>query len=108
MEKVYRHGEILFRKIFKKDLPKNLKETKQKEFLKGSHGNPHTFDNGHLYLINKGEFIFGYFIADNTNLFHKEHGNGKGKLKKAKLPNGVYELRKQIEYINDKMKPVID
>lgn len=102
----YRHGEIAFVKIDK--LPTNLTETKQKEFLKGSHGNPHTFDNGSLYLKNVDSNVFGYFVAKNTTLFHKEHGEGNDKPREAKLPNGTYELRRQVEFINDEMKQVID
>jgi hypothetical protein len=44
----YRHGEICFEVI--KKLPKGLKQANQHEFLKGSHGHPHGFDNGSLYL----------------------------------------------------------
>ena len=106
MNKAYRHGEICFLKIDK--LPKELKKSRKKEFLVGSHGNPHTFDNGELYLKTENDFVFGYFKAQNTNLMHKEHGTGNGKLKKVKLPNGIYELRRQVEIVNSEMKPVID
>ena len=105
MNKAYRHGEIAFLKIDK--LPE-LEKSNQKEFLKGSHGNPHTFDNGTLYLKEKDDFIFGYFKAKNTTLKHPEHGKGKGKIKVAKLPDGIYQLRRQVEFVNDDLKPVID
>jgi len=104
--KAYRHGEIAFIAIDK--LPDNLKKTKQKEFLKGSHGHSHSFDNGELYLKKENEFVFGYFIAKNTTLFHKEHGEGNNNIKKAKLPNGIYELRVQNEYVNEELKQIID
>lgn len=106
--RAFRHGEILFVKTFKKNFPKDLKEVNQKEFLKGSHGNPHMFDNGKLYLKNVDDFIFGYFQAKNTTLKHLEHGSGSGKTKTAKLPDGFYELRRQVEFVNDSMKPVVD
>lgn len=97
----YRHGEITFLLIDK--LPDNLEEVKQKEFLKGSHGHPHTFDNGKLYLKNVDEFVFGYFVAKNTKLFHPEH-SPKG----AKLPDGIYELRRQVEFVNGELRVIFD
>lgn len=99
--KITRHGEILFVPIDKK--PTGLKKANQKEFLKGSHGNPHSFDNGTLYLKDENEFVFGYFVAKNTKLYHSEH-SPKG----AKLPDGIYELRRQVEYIADGLRPVVD
>lgn len=105
-QQIYRHGEILFLKI--KELPAGLKIETSKEFLKGSHGNPHMFDNGDLYFKKENEFVFGYFTAKNTELKHIEHGNGNGELKVAKLPDGNYQLRRQVEFINQEMKPVID
>lgn len=101
--KVFRHGEILFLLI--DELPKGLKETKSKTFMTGSHGNSHTFDNGKLYLKQDGDFIFGYFFAKDTNLFHPEHSP---KLGDAKLPDGIYELRKQNEHTPEGLTPVID
>jgi hypothetical protein len=101
--KVFRHGEILFCQIEK--LPKGLKETKSKVFATGSHGNSHTFDNGKLYLKQDGDYIFGYFVAKDTNLFHPEHSP---KIGDAKLPDGIYELRRQQEFVNSELTPVID
>ena len=109
MKKAVRHGEICFLAIDK--LPDDLeKESNQKEFLKGSHGNAHTFDNGELYLKDVDENVFGYFKAKDTTLFHVEHGEKKDgkKLREAKLPDGIYELRRQVEIVNEEMKPVID
>ena len=103
---VYRHGEIVFEVINK--LPEGLQKTDIKTFLIGSNNNPHIYDNGSLYLKNKDMFVFGYFEAKNTKLYHIEHGTGKGKLKTAKLPDGIYQLRRQVEIVNSEMKPVID
>lgn len=110
-QKAYRHGEIAFVSI--KKLPVSYGEkVKSKKFLVGSHGNPHTYDNGELFLTKEGDVdnIFGYFIAKNTTLFHKQHGSRKNAsdLKTAKLPNGIYELRRQVEIVNEEMKPIID
>jgi hypothetical protein len=106
MKKAYRHGEIAFAKIDK--LPQELQLSTNKQFLKGSHGNPHSYDNGELYLKEVSEYIFGYFVAKDTTLTHPEHGNGEAKLKTAKLPNGIYELRRAVEFINGELKQVID
>lgn len=104
-----RHGDIGFYEIEK--LPEGLKETKSKVITQGSHGNEHTFDNGKLYLKNENNFVFGYFEAvSNTKLYHVEHGNTcKNKqIRECHLKQGFYQLRKQNQYTNDGMKPVID
>ena len=106
MKKCYRHGEICFVKIDK--LPNGLKKENSKIIVKGSHGHDHTFDTGKLYFKKENDFVIGYFVSENTTLFHEEHGEGKGLLKKAKLPNGIYEIRKQQEYTPEGLKPVID
>lgn len=103
MTKAFRHGEILFKLIDK--LPKGLKETKSNVFATGSHGNSHTFDNGKLYLKQDGDYIFGYFVAKDTNLFHPEHS---AKIGDAKLPDGIYELRKQNEHTPEGLVQVFD
>lgn len=100
--KLYRHGEIVFEKINK--LPTGLEESNTNLIVQGKTGNRHTFNGGSLFLEQKDEYVFGYFKANNTTLLHPEHGeNGE-----AKLPNGVYRLRKQLEFINGELKPVID
>ena len=104
--KAFRHWEIAFIKI--NELPNWLHKANQKEFLKGSHWNSHSFDNWELYLKDINEFVFWYFVADNTTLLHTEHWKGKWKLKEAKLLNWIYELRKQNEFINNELKQVID
>lgn len=104
----YRHGDLALIKIDK--LPEGLKETKTKVIIKSSGGNAHTFDNGEIYFKKINEFVFGYFVANNTKLFHIEHGKiikGK-KLREAKINNGIYELRNQCEDTNKGMKQVID
>jgi hypothetical protein len=106
-QKLWRHGEIIFRKIDK--LPEDLIESKTKTFIKGKSNNLHTFDNGKLYLKNIDNYVFGYFIAENTKLYHIEHGDIKnGKLLEAILPNGIYELRRQNEFTPTGLKQVID
>jgi hypothetical protein len=107
-QKMYRHGEIGFLDI--KELPKNLKDSQTKIIINGSHGNSHSIDNGTLYLKNANEYVIGYLVAKNTNLLHSEHGvKVKGNKKRvAKLPNGIYEIIKQNEIINNELKQVID
>lgn len=102
----YRHGEICFEII--KELPTGLKKEKQKEIKKGSHGNSHSYDKGELYFKNENEYIFGYFVAKDTTLTHPEHGEGGGKLRKAKLPDNIYRLRHAVERVNGELKQVID
>jgi hypothetical protein len=100
--KCWRHGEVAFCEI--KKLPAKLKQADTKTIVRGSHGNSHSFDNGKLYFKKDGEHIIGYFVAKNTTLFHAEHGkNGE-----AKLPDGVYEMRKQTEHTPAGLIPVVD
>ena len=105
-EKVYRHGEIGFRVINK--LPDGLKRSETNVIMSGSHGNSHSFKNGDLFLKNVDQYVFGYFVAQNTILLHAEHGKNIGSIREAILPDGIYEIRKQNEYINNELKPVID
>jgi hypothetical protein len=100
-KKAYRHGEILLVKI--DNLPSNLKEEKTKLIVKGSHGHDHTFDNGKIYFSKENDYVFGYLEAKNTKLFHDEH-SPKGVL----IEDGLYELRKQQEFIDGELKQVID
>lgn len=102
----YRHGEICFEIIDK--IPEGLTKSKDRELLKGSHGHPHSFDKGNFYPKIEDENVFGYFEAKNTTLFHSEHGEGKGELKRAKLLNGSYRLRRAVEFINGELKQIID
>jgi hypothetical protein len=106
MKKAYRHGEIALIAIDK--LPDNLKPSESKILMEGSHGNNHSFDSGVFYPHKDGIYIFGYLKAENTNLLHTEHGEGKKQLKTAKIPDGFYELRKQNEVVNNELKQVID
>lgn len=104
----YRHGDLSLVGI--KALPNGLKNSNKKIIMQGSGGNDHSIDNGDLYLITKGQFVIGYLVAENTTLYHIEHGikiKGK-KLREAKIKDGIYELRKQCEDTHDGMKQVID
>lgn len=105
--KAFRHGELVLVAIDK--LPDGLIETKTNLLIKGNTGNSHSFKGGKIYLKNDGQFIIGYFQAKNTQLFHPEHGEKKSAgVMVAKLPDGLYELRKQSEFINGELKQVID
>lgn len=104
----YRHGDLALIGI--KKLMENLKKSNSKVLMKGSGGNNHSFDNGKFYPCEKDIFVFGYFVAENTTLFHIDHGKkveGK-RLRQAKIANGVYELRKQNEDTHEGMTPVVD
>jgi len=101
MKKVYAHGEVAFVTIDK--LPEGLEENNTDIFAKGNTGNNHTFKGGKFYPKNVDSYVYGYFVADNTKLYHIQHSpNG------AELPNGIYELRRQVEFINGELKQVID
>jgi len=103
----YRHGDLALVEI--SELPKGLSETKTKIIMTGSNNNPHSFDTGKLYLKRINSFVFGYFVAKNTTLFHKEHGIGnKIGFKKAKIQDGIYELRQQNEDTHQGMRQVVD
>ena len=86
-------------------LPENLVPSKEKIFMVGSHGNNHSIDNGTLYFNKEGDFIFGYLEAKNTSLHHPEHQDDSGK---AKIEDGIYELRKQNEFTPEGLIPVQD
>ncbi|MEK7179906.1 MAG: hypothetical protein AAB706_00355 [Patescibacteria group bacterium] len=104
----YRHGDICFIEISK--LPTGLKATKDDVILlSGSGGNPHTFKGGIFYPKINGEFIIGYFKAKDTRLYHLDHGEKKvGGLKEAKIGDGIYEIRRQVEVVNGQMRQVVD
>lgn len=106
--RIYRHGEIVLVPI--EILPKGLTKSESKTIVEGSHGNSHNIDNGDLYFEQVDQYVFGYLVAKKTTINHSEHGeivNGK-QTNKAKIANGIYEIRKQQEFINSEMKPVID
>lgn len=104
---LYRHGDLCLKPIDK--LPKGLKKESTKVLLAGNTGNNHSFDNGSFYPKAEGEFVRGYFVAKNTTLSHVDHGEGdKGTSLKAKISDGVYEVRGQVEKTHEGMKQVID
>jgi len=107
MIQAYRHGDLCLVKLDK--LPKELKVSKTNILMQnGSGGNPHSFQGGSFYPVKKEEFVIGYLKAKNTILFHVEHGEGKRGLKSAKIKDGIYEVRGQVEYTHNGMKEVID
>jgi len=104
--KLYRHGEIALEPISK--LPDNLTQSDTKILISGSHGNNHEIDNGKIYFKKEDSYVFGYLVAKNTSILHSEHGEEGGKIKKAYIPDGVYPLRKQQEFVNNELKPIVD
>lgn len=107
--KNYRHGDLALCQI--KKLPEGLTNVSKKKVLHaGSHGNEHSFDNGTFYPQKSGDNILGYFVAKDTKLLHPEHGlivKGK-KLREAKISDGIYELRSQVEITHQGMREVVD
>ena len=106
--KKYRHGDLALIGIAK--LPKGLKEAKTKRLIQSSGGNAHSIDNGKVYFKNVDEYTFGYLVAKNTSLYHKEHGKKVASkfLKVAKIADGIYELHHQNEKTHDAMRRVQD
>ena len=104
--KCFRSGEILFIKT--NEIPKEAKEKNTDTLLVGSGSDPHTFKGGTFYELNNG-IIFGYFEAENSKLYHCEHGDKKvGGLLEAELPDGIYELRKGQEFVNGELRQIVD
>ncbi len=104
--KNYRHGDLTLFGIDK--LPEGLKLSKTKVLIKSSGGNAHSINKGSVYFKDVDEYVFGYLVAKDTTLFHKEHGDGKGELRKAKIEDGIYELRRQNEKTHESMRKVED
>lgn len=108
--KIYRHGEICLQHI--KELPKGLKKANTDTIVEGGSGdNPHKAINCDIYFKNVDQNVFGYLFAKkDAALLHPKHGDYvKGKqLKEARIPEGAYELRRQVEITHEGMKPVID
>jgi hypothetical protein len=103
-----RHGDVGFRKI--DVLPERCKKPSQsKVIFVGSHNNSHAYDNGIWFPVEGDEFVIGYLVAKNTTLTHPDHGEPtSGQLRTAKLENGIYEVRKQVEITHQGMRPVDD
>jgi hypothetical protein len=105
----YRHGDLALKGI--EELPEGLKAGKDKELMKGSHGNSHGFTDGVFYPKKTGQNVLGYFEAkEDCKLLHLEHGcAAKGrKLKETEIKVGIYEVRGQVEDTHAGMKPVVD
>ncbi len=106
---VIRHGDLV---LFRIDtLPKGLEQADTNVIMIGSNNNNHSVVNGELYFKEVDQFVFGYLVAgDETYLTHVDHGSEDlgGGLKKAVVPNGIYELRRQVEVTHDGMKVVVD
>lgn len=94
-----RHGDLGLKKI--KKLPKKMKVTNTKVLITGSHGHNHEIDKGTVYLEKVDDYVIGYMVAKKTTLNHPEHGA-------IKLDDGVYEMRKQVEYTQEGLVPVVD
>jgi len=108
-----RHWDMALIGITK--LPKWLKQTKSNIIMKGNEWNNHSFNTGKLYIttpvekLEEGKFVFGYLVAKSTTLLHPDHWVDNGtNTRTMKIPDGIYELRKQVEYTNEWLKPVID
>ena len=79
-------------------------------FSAGSGGHTHSFQGGTFYPKVDGDFVIGYLVAKDTTLFHPEHGieDAENGLKKCSIPDGVYEVRRQVEDTPEGFKQVLD
>lgn len=102
MKKPIRQGDLALVRVTK--LPKGLKKTKTNLLMKGSHNNDHTAINCDVYFVNEDTFVFGYLRAKKgAKIFHVEH-SPKG----AKLPVGIYQMRKQHQDTHQGLMPILD
>lgn len=105
--KAIRHGDLCLVKIG--SLPEGLTPSESNVMMQGSGGNDHAVKSGTIYFRNVNQYVFGYLVAaKGCTLLHPDHGSGKGDIKTAKVPAGIYELRRQFEQTHDAMKPVVD
>lgn len=106
--KNYRHGDLMLREIEK--LPEGLEKSDKKVLMIGRNGNDHVFDNGDFYPKRINNFVFGFFVSKKTTLKHSDHGKIiKGMItREAKLEDGIYELRNQVEHTHSGMVQVAD
>jgi hypothetical protein len=98
-----------------KKIPKNLVKTKTNILMKGNNWHDHTFSwwmvsiTGDSFNLPEWEFIFWYFVAKNTILFHEDHWNTiVWNTRSCNIPDGIYELRKQVEFTAEGMRAVVD
>ena len=103
-----RHGDLAFIQV--KEFPEGLKASPSKTLMKGSNNNDHAYDRGTFYPKTENSFVIGYFVAKNTTLLHVEHGKVvKGQqMRETRIPDGVYQLRRQNEDTHEGMRAVLD
>jgi hypothetical protein len=97
--KAYRHGENILIQIEK--LPEEVQELKTNIFATGSSNNNHSITTGKLFKKEDDLFL----EAKNTSLLHPEHSPNIGD---AQIEDGFYQIKTQVEYTPEGLKPVID
>lgn len=97
--KAYRHGENILIKI--ESLPVGVQELETNIFATGSSNNNHSITTGKLFK--KGDDLF--LQAKDTCLIHPEHSPNIGD---AQIEDGFYQIKTQVEYTPEGLKPVID
>jgi len=103
-----RHGDLALIGVDK--LPDGLKAAKTNVLMTGSGGNDHVVKGGTVYPVEGQPFVIGYLVAnEGAELHHPDHGKAvKGKLRLVSIPEGIYELRRQVEESHQGMRPVVD
>lgn len=96
--KIYRQGDILFRKIAL--LPKNLKEKQNSVVVEGEQtGHAHVLVNGAVFELLDSEKMF-IKAGQNTKIIHEEH-------LPIKLESGIYEVIRQREYLREGITQIV-
>lgn len=106
--KNFRHGDLALIGVAK--LPDGLRASKSNVLMTGSGGNDHVVKGGTVYPVEGQLFVVGYLVANGgAQLLHPDHGKAvKGRLRVVSIPEGVYELRRQVEESHQGMRPVVD
>lgn len=97
--KAYRHGENILIQI--NTLPEDVQPLGTNIFATGSSNNNHSVTTGTIYKKEDGL----YLEAKDTSLLHPEHSPNVGD---AKIEDGYYQIKTQVEYTPEGLKLVID
>ena len=102
-ETMYRHGDLLLKKIDK--LPENLKRLNKKSLAEGEvTGHHHTFSNGMVQIFQEQETKQKYVeVGQEAELIHQEHNA-------IKIKEGLYILIQEREFnpFEEEIRQVLD
>lgn len=110
MKKAIRHWDIAI--VQCDSLPSWLKKHISNIFLEWKN-NDHSIDQWEIYIthnpnsLSENRFLYGYIVAKDTTLIHNEHWIWETN-KKAKIPDGIWEIYKQKEYKSNGFRIIQD